>query len=123
MYPEIFDDELAVHDRFTEYTGAGVPVPLRASVIVGLCAFVALKVKVALAAPATVGLKVTVKGTLCPAAIVTGTDSPLTVNTELFELAPVTVTFAPVALSVPDAVPLSPATTLPSDKDVGDTVS
>lgn len=58
------EDVLAVHERFTEYVGAGVPVPLRASVMVGLCAFVALKVRVAVTDPATVGLKVTVKGTL-----------------------------------------------------------
>ena len=34
-----------------------------------------------------------------------------------------TITLAPVALSVPDAVPLVPATTLPRDKVAGDTVS
>jgi hypothetical protein len=64
LYPEIPEDELPVHDKFTECTGAGVPVPVRASVVVGLCALLAVNVSVAFATPATVGLKVTVKGTL-----------------------------------------------------------
>jgi len=53
---------------------------------------------------------------------VTGNDKPLTLNTELFELAAVTVTFAPLAVSLPDAVPLAP-TTLSIPKVFGKTVS
>lgn len=44
-------------------------------------------------------------------------------NTELLVLAAVTVTLAPVAVSVPDAVPLDPTVTLPSESVVGDTLS
>jgi hypothetical protein len=45
------------------------------------------------------------------------------VNTELFELAPVTVTLAPLAVSVPDELPLLPTSTLPRSMLVGFTVS
>jgi hypothetical protein len=65
----------------------------------------------------------TVKGTLCPAAIVAGSDKPLTVKTELFVVAAVTVTLAPLALRLPDAVPLSPTTTLPRESVDGLTES
>ena len=77
----------------------------------------------AVTAPEVVGLNVTVNGTLDPAGIVTGSDSPPTLNTELFEFAAVTVTLAPVAFRLPDAVPLFPTTTLPSGKVAGVTVS
>ena len=100
-----------------------MPVPLSASVMVGLCALVAVKVSVAFTVVATRGLKVTVKGTLWPAEMVCGSDNPPTVNTELSVLAPVTVTLAPVTLNVPEAVPLVPTTTLPRDKLAGETVS
>ena len=58
-------------------------------------------------------------GTLFPAVMVVGSVNPLMVNAELLELAPVTVTLAPVALSVPEAVPLAPITTLPTAIVVG----
>ena len=45
--------------------------------------------------------------------IVTGSDKPPTLNTELFVLAAVTVTAAPLAVNVPEAVPLFPTVTLP----------
>src|SRR5262249_12814192 len=120
--PAIFDDVLAVHDRFTEYVGAGVPVPVSVSNVVEGCALL-VNVKVALAAPVVVGLKVTVNGMLCPTGIVTGSDNPPTLKTELFVLAAVTVTLAPLAVSVPDPVPLVPTTTLPSASVSGATVS
>lgn len=82
-----------------------------------------VKVSVALAAPETCGLKVTVKEVLWPAGMVTGSARPPTLNTELFELTAVTVTFAPVAVRLPDAVPLVPTTTLPRPRVVGVTVS
>jgi len=99
-----------------------MPVPLRAAVIVGVCPLL-VKVKDPLAAPVAVGLKVTVNGTLWPAAIVAGRDNPLMVNKALFEVAAVNVTLAPLALRVPDAVPLVPTTTLPRAKLVGETMS
>ena len=58
-----------------------------------------MNVSVAVTAPAVVGLNVTVNGTLCPAGMVTGSDSPPTLNTELFEVAAVTVTLAPLSAS------------------------
>ena len=44
-------------------------------------------------------------------------------NAELLELAAVTVTFVPLAVRLPDAVPLVPTTTLPKPRVVGATVS
>lgn len=51
--------------------------------------------------------------------MVTGSESPLTLNTELFVVAAVTVTLAPLAVRVPDPVPLVPTTTLPNAIVVG----
>ena len=82
-----------------------------------------VKVSVALAAADTCGLKVTVNEALWPAGMVTGSERPPTLNTELFELAAVTVTFAPLAVRLPDAVPLVPTTTLPRPSVLGVTVS
>ena len=53
----------------------------------------------------------------------TGRVSPLITNCELLELAAVTVTLAPVALRVPEPVPLVPTTTLPRLSVVGLTLS
>lgn len=75
--------------------------------------------RVPLAAPVAVGMKFTVNGTLLPAAIVTGSESPLIVNTALFKLPAETVTLAPLAVSVPEADPLVPTTTLPTAMVVG----
>ena len=86
--------------------------------MVEVCALL-VKASVALADPAAVGVNFTVKGTLCPAAMVTGSVRPLRVNAELLMLSAVTVTLAPPALSDPDAVPLLPTTTLPRLSDVG----
>ena len=81
------------------------------------------KVSVALTAPDVCGLKVTVNEVLWPAGIVTGSDRPPRLNNELFELTAVTVTFAPLAVRLPDAVPLVPTTTLPRSRVAGVTVS
>ena len=51
--------------------------------------------------PLTCGANVSVKGTLCPAAIVRGYVRPVSANSELLELAEETVTLAPLALSAP----------------------
>ena len=118
----MFVDVLAVHDRSTECTGAGVPVPVSASEV-GEPVALLVKASVALTLAAAVGVNFTVKGMLCPAATVTGSDRPLTVKTELFVLAPVTVTLDPLALRLPDAVPLSPTTTLPRASVAGLTES
>jgi len=118
----MFGDVLAFHERLTVWEGAAVPVPVKVSVVVGGWALL-VTVSVPLAAPTVCGLNVIVKGTLWPAAIVTGSERPPTLNTELFELAPVTVTFAPLAVRLPDEVPLVPAMTLPRSIVVGATVS
>lgn len=73
--------------------------------------------------PAAVGLKVTVKGTLCPAGTVIGNDKPLTLNRGLLMLSLLIVTLAPEALRVPDALPLLPTVTLPKLSDAGLTAS
>jgi len=59
---------------------------------------------------------------LCPAGIVAGNGRPPTLNTELFEVAAVIVTFAPLAVRFPEAVPLLPVTTLPRPRVLGPTV-
>lgn len=94
LYPEMFPEVLAVQDRLTECVGAAVPLPVTVSVVVEGCALL-VKVRVALALPATVGLNVTLNGTLCPAGMVSGSEIPPSVNVLLLEVAPVTVTLAP----------------------------
>jgi hypothetical protein len=113
---------LAFQVRLTECVGAGVPVPVSVSVVVDGWALL-VNVNVALTAPVTLGLNVTVNGTLWPTVIVTGSDNPPTLNTELFVLAAVTVTLAPLAVRLPDPVPLVPTTTLPMPRVPGATVS
>jgi hypothetical protein len=81
------------------------------------------KLSVPFAVPDAVGANVTVNEVLLPAAIVAGRERPPTVNAELFVLAPVTVTFAPLAVRVPVAEALLPTTTLPRLKLVGVTAS
>lgn len=122
LYPEMPDDVLAFHDKFTLWAGAAVPVPLAVSVVVEGWALL-VNVRVAVSAPTTSGLKVTVKETLCPARMVTDCEKPLTTKRELFEVAPVTVTFAPLAVRVPVADPLVPTTTLPTAIGAGVAVS
>jgi len=78
-----------------------------------------VKLRVALAAPVTCGLKFTVKGKLCPAGTSAGKDKPLIVNRELFALAAVIVTSAPLALRLPEAVSEVPMTTFPTPKVAG----
>ena len=77
----------------------------------------------AVAEPGTNGLKVIENDVLWPAGTVSGNESPPMLNTESFVVAPVTVTSAPVAVRVPDAVPLEPTTTLPRFNVLGLTVS
>jgi hypothetical protein len=53
------------------------------------------------AVPEIVGLNVTSKGTLCPAAMVTGKVMPLRVKAELLELAEEIATLPPLAMMLP----------------------
>ena len=118
LYPATSVDVLAVHDRLTECVDTAVPVPVSDSVMLGDWALLVM-VSVALALPAACGLNVIVNGRLCPAGIVAGNESPLTVKAELFVTTALTMTLAPVALKLPDAVPLSPTVTLPNARVAG----
>jgi hypothetical protein len=71
------------------------------------------------AVPLVVGANVTVKGTLWPAARVTGRVTPPRVNTELLELAADRVTLPPLAVTLPDWVCVVPMVTLPKLMDPG----
>src|ERR1700742_3525401 len=64
-----------------------------------------------------------VNGTLCPAGMVTGSDSALRVKAELFVLAAVTVTLDPLAFKLPEPVPVRPLTTLPMASIDGEILS
>jgi hypothetical protein len=55
--------------------------------------------------------------------MVTGNESPLTLNDELFEVTAETITLALPAVRVPDPVPVPPTTTLPRGRVAGATVS
>jgi len=118
LYPEMFGEVLALHDKLTVCVGAAAPVPVVASVVGEGCASL-VNVRVALSGPVTCGLKLTVKGALCPAGMTAGSDKPLIVNRELFVLAAVIVTFAPLALRLPEDVPVDPTNTLPIPKVAG----
>jgi hypothetical protein len=54
--------------------------------------------RIALAVPEACGANVRVTGMLCPAAIVTGKEIPVSENSALLRLADETVTLAPPAL-------------------------
>jgi hypothetical protein len=82
-----------------------------------------VKLSVADAAPVVCGVKVTENEVLWPAGMVTGSDSPPTLKTELLELTAETVTLAPLAVRLPDADPLVPTITLPTLKVDGLTLS
>ena len=97
-------------------------MPVSVSVVVEDRALLVI-VRVPLAVAAVCGLNVIENVALCPDGIVTGRDKPPTTKEELFVLAPVTVTLPPLALKLPEAVPLWPTTTLPRAKVEGVTVS
>lgn len=112
LYPEMFGELLAFHDKLTVCVGAAVPVPVADPVVVEGWALL-VNVRIALSAPVICGLKVTVNDMLCPAGMSTGSAKLPTVNRELFVLAAVTVTFAPLALRLAEVVWLVPTVTLP----------
>jgi len=116
------EEVLASQESATECVGAAIPAPLKASVVVEGWALL-VKVRVLDAEPVTAGLKVTVKLTLCPDGMVSGNERPPMLKTELFVVAAVKVTLAPLAVKLPDELPLVPTTTLPRLKLVGETLS
>jgi len=117
LYPTMLGDVLAVQERTTLCIGVGVPDPLNESA--GEFEALLTKESVPEAVPVACGVNVTVNCALLPAGIVTGKDSPLRVNSALLMLADVTVTLAPVALSVAGRFALVPTTTLPNAKLAG----
>src|ERR1700733_3177394 len=117
LEPTMVEELLGFHERVTVCDGALAPVPVKASVIdVGTPLLT--KVSVALAVPVVCGLKITLNAALCPAWIVMGSEIPLRSNCELLLLAALMVTFAPLAVRVPEAEPLAPTATLPKFNDV-----
>ena len=90
--------ETSFQERSTLCCGGAVPVPVKFSDT----AFDALLVNelVAEAFPDICGVKVSVNGTLCPAAIVSGNLIPFIENSMLVRLAEDTATLEPLAVSV-----------------------
>ena len=76
-----------------------MPTPLRLPV--GLFEALLLIDRTAVALPVACGAKVRVKGTLCPAGIVTGRERPLSENSAPLRLADETDTLVPLALRTP----------------------
>lgn len=99
-----------------------MPVPVRSSTVEDGTALLT-NVSVPLVDPVAFGSKITVKVALLPAAIFAGSVIPLKANWELLLLAELIVTSAPLAVSVPSAVPSAPTATLPKFNVVGLTAS
>jgi len=75
------------------------------------------------ATPELLGVKVRVKGTLCPVAIVSGSAIPRRENSESVTPTDDNVTVDPVAVRVPDCVLLVPTVTFPKSVARGVTAS
>lgn len=75
------------------------------------------------AVPVALGAKVTVYGTLCPAARVEGGVTPLSVKAELLELVEDNVTLPPLAVRLPLWVCVLPMVTLPKSIEAGVSLS
>lgn len=98
LYPATDVDVLAFHDRSTL---CWIDAPEPVAVSDTEAELLAMKEMFAEAAPAAVGAKVTVKGTLWPAARVTGNVSPATVKAELLEPTDDSVKPPPLAVTLP----------------------
>jgi hypothetical protein len=113
LYPITFEEPSAFQLRLTLWAGAATPVPVSAPESGELEALLTNET-LEEATPLDCGVKVMVKLALCPAAIVTGKESPLMENSELATSAAETTMLAPVALRVPVWEPVVPTTTLPT---------
>jgi hypothetical protein len=91
--------EVSFQERFTLCCGGAAPFPVKVST----AEFEALLVNapIAEALPDVCGMKVTVNGTLCPAAMVSGRVIPLSENSALFMLTDDMATLALIAVSMP----------------------
>src|SRR5271166_1233639 len=114
----MFCEVLAVQERLTLCCGAGVPVPVRDSTVGEFEAALANDM-LPDATPVPAGVNVTVNCTCCPAGITTGNDTPLRTKAEPVTLPEATVTFSPLALSVPFCCEFVPTATLPKSIVVG----
>ena len=94
-----------------------VPVPVSASAT-GEFAALLLKAIFPYAVPLIFGANLIENDTRCPAGIVNGNLRPLRPNSVLLEVAPVTVTLAPLALNEAPRLFAVPTTTLPKFKVV-----
>jgi hypothetical protein len=119
LYPTTAD-ALGLQDKFAVCCAGAAPVPVTVSVAEELEAANEI---VAEAAPLVWGANFNVNGTLCPAGMLNGKDTPLRTNSELVEVAEDTVTLEPLALNVPVLLRLDPTTTLPKLTDPGETDS
>ena len=99
-----------------------MPVPVRVCTAGEFEALLA-NVIAAVATPLALGVKVTIKGMLWPAAIVCGSVMPESANSLLLLLPEETVTEAPVAVNEPPRAELVPTMTLPKSSVDGDTES
>jgi len=113
---------LGVQERSTLCSGDRAPLPV-IDATVGEFEALLIKEMLAVSKPLACGLNVNLKDALWPAASVTGNDNPLSVNSELLEVAEETVTLEPVALRVPVKLVLVPTTILPKSKVVGVTTN
>jgi hypothetical protein len=82
-----------------------------------------VNVRFPLAPPLDWGWKVTVSGTLCPAASVSGKLMPLTANSELVRVPDVTVMLVPEAVNVSPLLEVEPTVTFPKLSELGDRAS
>ena len=98
LYPVTEVDVLAFHDRSTL---CWIVAPEPVAVSDAEVELLAMKEMFVEAVPAAVGANVTVKGTLWPAARVTGNVSPPTVKAELLEPNDDSVNPAPLAVRLP----------------------
>ena len=107
---------LAVQFSFTVCTGAAVPVPVKLVTAGEFDALLANEA-VAVADPDAAGVNFTVKLTGVPGATVTGNEIPVIENSDGLlppSVTDETLTFPPLAVSEPVAVPFVPTTTLPT---------
>ncbi len=112
LYPTTLLDELAFQFRVTLCCAGAVPAPLKDSATEPLTALLA-NVRVAEVLPEACGANVTLNGTLCPEAIVSGKEIPLNENSVPVLRAEDTVTEPMLALKVAVFFRLEPTVTFP----------
>ena len=101
-------------------SAAVVPVPVSATVAVGVVGSLLVMVMLPLAAPEVVGEKVRLTGTDCPAAMVRGVVIPVSPNSAPFKVTTETTkSAAPLLPMVKVDVPFEPIDTVPKPTDAG----